>query len=193
MHKMNVLALASLLLFSVNNATAVGQDPKEIVYACHEMGHEFADVPMITSNIDLFVGLFNMNVQRTELQLKKANQEFKVALLKNVALIGAFVATKVTYNQGYNFLTESLGFTTYGFRSNIEKFVDSLTANFAWSVSIAAATFAGLNIHDAWKKRSELTKSLELDKEILAQLMEIKESMIEEEPASEEVVTEVAN
>src|SRR5437762_14088574 len=84
MNKLHVLVLTGLMFCGINNASMIGQDQREVLYTLHTLGQNFADVPMIIQNVDMFVGVVEMNIQVNEVRLKVANQKMKKTMLSNV-------------------------------------------------------------------------------------------------------------
>jgi len=185
MNKLHMLALVGLIISGVNNASMMGQEQREVLYTLNTLGQDFVNVPMITQNIDMFMGVLEMNIQVNEAQLKAANQKMKDALWKNAALLGAAVVSYMSFEKVYNALTNCLTYKTsssFPVR-DISKFASYTAAGGL----LASRVLVALNIHDAWKNRSELMDAIALDKEILAKLEEIKDSMsfLEENADSE--------
>jgi hypothetical protein len=190
MNKLHMLALVGLMLCASNKASIMGQEQREVLYTLHTLGQDFINVPMITQNIDMFMGVLEMNLQVNTAKLQDADQKIKKTILTNAALFaGAMFAGAV--------FAEAMIIT----RAGISKFASSINCNLAYhafvkdvllnggfSLGIATSVFNALNIHDAWKSRSELTEAIALDKEILGKLEEIKYSMsfIEENTDSAE-------
>lgn len=169
MNKINMLAVAGLMFFSAHNAFTMGKQEREILYALKKLGQDPAEVPMVTQNIDMFMGAFAMNIQINEADLVTANQKLKTALWKNAALFGGCIVSRQALN---HVLTYFLGHTREYFSAYF-----ILTQGVSGLGSAIGITWPVLNIHDAWKTRSVLVEALALDKEILAQLQEIKDSM----------------
>lgn len=178
MNKLHVLALTGLIVCGVNNAS-MGQEQREVLYALHTLGQNFADVPMVVQNIDMFAGVLEMNIQINEAKLQVADQKIKDTILTNAAIfVGAVVGrTAITDAMNrymkFNFKNLSLG---------------NLLSQSANALAWAGQMLIILNIHDAWKNRSALMEALALDKELLGKLEEIKGSVdfIEENTGSAE-------
>jgi hypothetical protein len=175
MNKLHMLALTGLMVSGINNASMMGQEQREVLYTLNKLGQDFVNVPMITQNIDMFMGVLEMNIQVNTAKLKTADKKMKDAFWKNATfLTGAWVTSFIMNN------VEILVFDNLP--SNIRRIVltkilsgfirDGISAGV-----FASKVFAGLNIYDAWKNRSELIEAIALDKEILGKLEEIKESM----------------
>ncbi|HSC24636.1 MAG TPA: hypothetical protein VLB80_00260 [Candidatus Babeliales bacterium] len=167
MNKLNALALAGLILSTVNSAFSMGNEQKEILYALHNFKQPFASVPMIAENIDMFIGIMGMSTQMTEQKLASANQKFKTALWKNGALFVGAVANEVMVDYTYNYL---------GLTKNIASL---LFLRGVYGLASIGEILVSLNIHNAWKTRESLREALALDKEILEELQELKMSLMQ--------------
>jgi hypothetical protein len=170
MNKLHVLALTGLVFCGINNAS-MGQEQREVLYALHTLGQNFADVPMIVQNIDMFAGVLEMNIQINEAKLKVANQKIKTTIMNSAAIIGGTLIGKLAF---FHVIDK------YMTKSWDDAFIFNLRNMLINSASICAwmgQWFTVLNIHDVWKNRSALMESLALDKEILSKLEEIKVSM----------------
>jgi hypothetical protein len=168
MNKLHVLALTGLVFCGVNNASMMGQEQREVLYALHTLGQNFADVPMIAQNIDMFTGVLEMNIQINEAKLKVANQKIKETILTNAAIIVGAMVTRAGISKFVSSINCDLAYRT---------FVKDMLLSADCSLAIATSVLNALNIHDVWKNRSALTEALVLDKEILSKLEEIKVSM----------------
>src|SRR5579863_7560107 len=102
MNKLHVLALTGLVFCGVSNASMMGQEQREVLYASHTLGQNFADVPMIAQNIDMFTGVLEMNIQINEAKLKAADQKIKDALWKNAALLGGIFLARTVSIAGFS-------------------------------------------------------------------------------------------
>lgn len=182
MNKMNMLALTGLMFFGANSTFAMGKQEREILYTLHELGQNIADVPMITENIDMFMGITAMNIQLTEVRLAAANKSFKKTLWKNAAVLGGILLAQNFSLVGLNNLRDGY-LASYNdnmfdlFHPIRLALIDGFIINDLLGLVTVGKVFAALNIHDAWKNRSALIEALALDKEILGQLQEIKDSM----------------
>lgn len=176
MNKMNMLIVAGLMFCGVNSAFSMGHEQREILYTLHDLGQDFADVPMVVQNVDMFHSIIAMNIQMTEAKLAAANTNFKKTLKQNAALFGACQVGKIILPLAMDNIKSSLD---YSLRNN-EAFrmsYNTLLYSVQGIAFVAGQLFVGLNVYDAWKKRSALIESLTLDQEILSQLQELKESL----------------
>lgn len=165
MNKLHMLALAGLMFSGINNASMMGQEQMQILYALHTFGQDYSQVPVIVQNIDMFYGVAEMSVQLKELELKNATKELKNVLLRNAALFAGTVVSKALFSK----FLQSMG-SNRAYSYDIKNLLNISS----YSLSTTMSVLNGLNIYDAWKKRSELVKALELDREILSKLQEIK-------------------
>ena len=62
MNKLHMLVLAGLIFCGVNNALAMGQEQMEVLHTLHALEQDFTQIPMIAQNIDMFMGVMEMNV-----------------------------------------------------------------------------------------------------------------------------------
>lgn len=175
MNKLHVLALTGLMVCGVHNVSAMGQEQREVLYALHTLGQNIADVPMIVQNIDMFMGVLEMNIQINEAKLKAANQKMKTTIMNSAAMfagtwISAFAMSNIEMFVFDNLPSKVRGALPTHILGNFIH--DGIGAGLCLSKVII-----GLNIHDAWKNRSALMEALALDKEILNTLEEIKVSM----------------
>lgn len=175
MNKLHMLVLTGLMVSGINNASMMGQEQREVLYTLHTLGQDFANVPMITQNIDMFMGVLEMNIQLNEIKLKHANQNIKDALLNSAALLGMATVSYMSFEAVHNVLVDCLSYrTTSSFPvRDIKKFASYTAAGGL----LASRVVVALNIHDAWKNRSALVEAIALDQEILSQLEEIKDSI----------------
>lgn len=172
MNKLHMLALAGLMLCGINKASIMGQEQREVLYTLHTLGQDFINVPMITQNIDMFMGVLEMNIQVNEAKLEDAGQKIKKSLWKNAVLIGCTALTHgfmvdLWLNKNWIILSDSAS------DKLVKKFILDVNA----TVFAAGRLLAGLGLYDAWKNRSALFQAIALDKEILGKLEEIKDSM----------------
>jgi hypothetical protein len=176
MNKINTLVLAGLMLCSANSALSMGKQEREILYTLHELGQNIADVPMITQNIDTFIGILEMNIQITEARLAAADQKFKKALWKNAALFGGCQVGKAIFTSAMDKIKASVSWRLRETNSFAVPY--TMLWNSVHGIAfMAGQMFVGLSLYDAWKNRSSLDESLALDRQILWQLIEIKDSM----------------
>ncbi len=179
MNKLHMLALVGLMLCASNKASIMGQEQREVLYTLHTLGQDFINVPMITQNIDMFMGVLEMNLQVNTAKLQDADQKIKKTILTNAALLTGVMVTRAGISQLASSINCNLAY---------HAFAKNVLLNGNLSLGIVTSVFNALNIHDAWKSRSELIEAIALDKEILSKLEEIKYSMssIEENTDSTE-------
>lgn len=182
MNKLHVLALTGLMLFGMNNASMMGQEQREVLYTLNILGQDFINIPMITQNIDMFMGVLEMNIQVNEAKLQDADQKIKKSLYKNAVIVGCTALTHAFMmdfwlNKNWIILSDSAS----------NRVLKKLILDVSATVFVSGRLLAGLGLYDAWNKRSELIEAIALDKEILGKLEEIKDSMsfLEENADSE--------
>jgi hypothetical protein len=190
MNKLHVLALTGLMVSGINNASMMGQEQREVLYTLNTLGQDFANVPMISQNIDMFKGVLEMNIQVNTAKLQDANQKIKNALLKNAALLGGVLLVYNVSREGFMLSLGSvqcfdINTATPNRLNMLYVFAGSLVNIGIRNILDAAKMFAAFNIYDAWKSRSALVEAIALDKEILSKLEEIDASMdfLAESPA----------
>ena len=191
MNKMNMFVLAGLMLCGVNSAFSMGHEQREILYTLHDLGQDFADVPMVVQNVDMFHSIIAMNIQMTEAKLAAANANFKKTLKQNAALFGVCHVGKKIFASAMNNIKGSMPWhltTTNSFTQSYSALWNSVHE----IAFIAGQLFVALNVHDAWKKRSALTEALALDQEILSQLQELKDSLDQNAEPAEKFLLESA-
>jgi hypothetical protein len=176
MNKTNMLVLAGLILFSAHSAFTMGKQEREILYTLHELGQNIADVPMITQNIDMFIGVLEMNIQITEARLAAANEKFKKTLWKNAALFGGCQVGKAIFITAMEKIKDSVSWRLR--QTNSFAVPYTILWNSVHGIAfMAGSMFVTLHIYDEWKNISAFNESLALDRQILWQLIEIKDSM----------------
>ena len=191
MNKMNMLVLAGLMLCGANSAFSMGHEQREILYTLHDLGQDFADVPMVVQNVDMFHSIIAMNIQMTEAKLAAANTNFKKTLKQNAALFGACQVGKTIFGLAMDNIKSSTPWHLVKTNSFTLSY-NALWHNVHGIAFIVGNLFVALNVHDAWKKRSALTESLALDQEILAQLQELKDSLDQSSEPAENFLLESA-
>jgi len=187
MNKLHMLALVGLMFSGVNNASVMGQEQMEVLYTLDALEQDPAQVPMIVQNIDMFMGVTEMNIQLKEINVKTVTKELKAALWKNAALLGGIILTQhisgmILYNIRDGYLVTSPSEIDLLHQTSLIV-QDNFALNNLLGLGLVGKVFAALNIHGAWKKRSELMQALALDKEILSKLQEIKDSIDSSMPA----------
>ena len=191
MNKMNMFVLAGLMFCGVNSAFSMGHEQREILYTLHDLGQDFADVPMVVQNVDMFHSIIAMNIQMTEAKLAAANANFKKTLKHNAALFVGIQVGKELFYLAARKIRDSVDY----YSRNREAFVMpyNMCVNSVQGIGfIVGSLFVGLNVYDAWKKRSALTEALTLDQEILAQLQELKDSLDQSSEPAENFLLESA-
>jgi len=172
----NMMILASLVICSIyGTVISFNQEQREILYALDELDQDFASVPMITENIDMFIGVFHMNMQMTEKKLLVAEKARNKALLYAIAaavgnscvnVIGNMIGSQIRYSG-----TGAISHTILG---NLDDLFRSLVRNGA---SVVTSFYAVTSLYDAFKAYNTLKESLELDAKIMDKLQDLRVSL----------------
>ena len=82
------MILAALLMVNVcGSIVALNEEPRAILYALDDLGQNLSSVSMIAENIDMYIGMLQMNMRIIKAQLKKANDETKKALWNGAMMV----------------------------------------------------------------------------------------------------------
>lgn len=165
---------SAFLIFSVaTTALPIYEQERDIVYTMHTLEQDLADVPMVKQNIDMFIGVFQMNSQLLEKKLAIAHQKAKKALwTKGGVLVGATLGA-VLYSEIYTYL---MGQLPYKYQKLINiRIMDKSILALIYAAAGAIKFHFGLDAFNAFKKRNALKEALALDQEILEQLLTIKD------------------
>lgn len=160
--KRSMLLLLSLISYNAQSL-ALGEEQREILYTLYEMGQDFASVPMIAQNIDMFIGVIEMEVQILTRKLNSIEQEFRSSLLYGLGWAGLHGIGTILTELGLHQLSpyiHNLG------RSGIRM-------SLATGSTMTSVYFAS-HIYGASKERGRLVKLLELNKAVLEKLEEVK-------------------
>ncbi len=168
MNKLHMLALTGLMFSGINNASMMGQEQREVLYTLHTLGQDFANVPMITQNSDMFKGVLEMNIQVNSAKLQDANENIKKTILTGLAIIAGAMVTRAGIAKFVSSINCDLAYRS---------FVKDMLLSVDCSLAIGSSVFNALNLHDVWKHKSALVEAIALDKEILSKLEEIDTSM----------------
>lgn len=166
---MNKLLLAGLMVFSVNSVFAMGTQEREMLYTLNTLEQDFAQVSMITQNIDMFMSVLEMNINLNEARLINENLNLATIFQQSVVLFIGGLVGKVAFTGLVDKCvkpTENL----FSLRNIL------IQGSYALGGAIGI-TWPTLSIHDAWKTRSALIEALARDKEILAKLQAIQAGM----------------
>jgi hypothetical protein len=191
MNKMNMLIVAGLMFCGINSAFSMGHEQREILYTLHDLGQDFADVPMVVQNIDMFHSIIAMNIQMTEAKLAAANKSFKKTLKHNAALFAGCQVGTTIFLWAIDSIKRSMPWRLKELNSFVMSY-STLLSSVRGIGFVAGQLFVGLNVYDAWKKRSALQDALALDQEILAQLQELKDSLDQNTEPAEKFLLESA-
>ena len=177
MFNKNILLAAGLLFSTVATILPVGEQEREIIYTIHELGQDFAQIPMVVQNIDAFIGIFQMNIEMTEAKLAIAAQKAKKSLINNVAAIAAVGIARAGLYIGMCWARDAVSWETK--KAIFDRGIHALIETPCSFLMGATYFYYALNIHDAYKAKNALAETLALDKEILEKLIEIKELLVE--------------
>ena len=171
----NMAILISLLITGISGtALSFNQEQREILYTLDELEQNFASVPMITENIDMFIGIMQMNIQMTEKRLLVAQKAREKALLTGVAAVAVALGVRAGWNWSNRSLIKPLiSKLSYNFARKSEELSFQLFAGMVSMYNICV----GMHIYDAFKAHNGLESSLALDKKVLAKLEDVKESL----------------
>lgn len=170
------MILASLVICSVyGTAVSFNQEYKDILYALDELDQDFASVPMITENINMFIGVVHMNMQMTEKKLLAATKARNKALLYAVAATVGNAGVLVVVNMiGNKIRYSNTSLVSHAMLSNMDDLFRSLVRSAASAVT---SFYAVASIYDAFKAYNTLKESLELDAKIMDKLQDLRESL----------------
>ena len=145
---------------------------REVIYDLHDLGKDFSSIPMITENIDMFVGIFEMNIEINENKLKNAKELMNSALINSVKNIGAaWFASALVAGASMIVINKS--------DNNDMVLVCAMPLNLGlYGVRIFSYFHSVMKIYEAFKVKDTLQKSIALDMEILGKLKAVKEAEI---------------
>jgi hypothetical protein len=157
----NILLTTGLMFSVVSTTLPIYEQEREALYALHTLEQDFADVPMVKQNVDMFISVFQMNTQLLEKKLAIANQKAKNSVLFcGAGLVGAALCT-VFFDQ----------ISSDVVKKQLSRMVLVLGYGFAGVMK----GYPVLDTFNAFKERNALKEALALDQEILEQLVTIKE------------------
>jgi hypothetical protein len=173
MNKKMLLAIVCALGLA-GTALALNNEHREVLYALDQLGQDFSSVSMIDKeNIDMFIGIFHMEIKIAESKLKNASSIQKKALRNAIAIPAIGGAVRI--------LIEMLALKAKGIDVHTLKSAAGVLTNFMYFFNfysfIASSSYYGYKLHDACKAKNELEESLARDKKILRKLQELKESL----------------
>lgn len=176
MNKKNMILAVGLMFSVATTALPIYEQEREVLYAMHTIGQDFADAGFVKQNVDMFISIFQMNSQLLEKKLAVANQKAKKALLTNGALIAGATLAKIVTNTSLAYVLDQIymssSCTTYrAFADNISILIDKTT----FGLLGVGKIYAAVSLFDVFKERSALKEALAIDQEILEQLEAIKD------------------
>ena len=180
--------LSALLFYGINTSYAIGEEQREILYTLYEMQQDFASVPMITQNIDMWIGMVEMEIQVLNRKLTAINKELRATIIYGLGWAGVSSLVRALVAKGstiispyYPSMQDYLGFAVNN---------TNLAIN---SIYLMGNVYCGMSFYDAIKERSRLMKLLQLNKAVLEQLEEVKYSNLQNsQPAPDAVSAETA-
>ena len=158
----NTIIMAGLLVATVNGLFGINrQDSKDVLYACHELGHDFPSERLIVDNIDMLIQDLEWQIKLNEAGLSQAQKKAHKAFVGGIILYCGMVMARPF---GFAMLRSIPGFAaTYPrLREGI--------AHLMYVPSGLYSVYKGVDIWNAYATKAELEKSLALDREILAKL-----------------------
>lgn len=182
MNKKNMMLVAGLMLSVATAMPSIGKQEREVVYTLKTLGRDLSQEAIIMQNIDMFIPLFEMSSQIKESKLQPIS--VKSTLAKSAAAIGGIIATRELVPSGIEAMRK-MCFGRYLYETpQAIRYMQDCLGLFTSYICTIAATCTALNLYDTFKTNNELQKSLALDKEILAELVAIKESMVSQVSAA---------
>lgn len=167
----NTIIMAGLLVATVNGLFGINmQDPKDVLYACQELGHDFASERLIVDNIDMLVDGLEWQIQLNEARLSQVQKKARKALLSGVVLYAGMVLSRPLVLR-----VMSRGLVGHGLVGH--SLLKELIAHLSYVPSGLYSVYAGLDIWNAYAAKTELEESLALDREILAKLQAVRSSI----------------
>jgi hypothetical protein len=172
----NMVILTGLLVSSFfSTALSFNQEQREVLYTLDDLEQNFASVPMITENIDMFIGIVQTNIQITEKKLIVAQKTREKAALTVAAALAISLGVRAGLNWGNGYLIQSL-ITRLSY--NFARKYEALSLQALASVFMVSNMCVGMHMYDALKAYNELEILLALDKKILTKLEDVKESLL---------------
>ena len=162
--KRSMLLLLSLISYNAQSL-ALGEEQREILYTLYEMGQDFASVPMIAQNIDMFIGVIEMEIQLLQRKLLIEDQKVKNAFIQGFGVAG--IAGLIQFAQAKYF--PNCNFNVAYLRD-----LTALTRCITNTLATIASSYSGISIFDTIKNRNSSRASLELNKAVLEKLEEVK-------------------
>ena len=183
MNKKNMIFAASLILSIVTTALPLGEQERGALYDLRAAGHDLRTIGLNSQNVEMFIQLFGMNIEKLEKELEAANSVINSSLIQAGALLGGGQLVVSSLHELSNHAKTS----RFG-RNKSDQVVDfglSYGLNVLYSLKTMGSIWSVLNVYDAYKAKKSLTAALALDKEIIAQLLDLKDSLsMSDQPAA---------
>lgn len=171
MNRMMILAafLASALCAPI---MALNEEQREILYTLSDLGQSFDSVPMIAENVEMFIGMLQMNMQITKAKMKNATSKKNKALFSAAGIV---VTTGLLRGLVTAIITDLLPREwKHGFNCAL---VVCSAGNVVQSAANLVSAYSVFATYDAFKAKNELEASLARDKKILRKLEELRSSL----------------
>jgi hypothetical protein len=171
---MKNIVLATGLLFSVTATTLpIYEQEREVLYAMHTVGQDFAGVSFVKDNVDMFISVFKIHADLLEAKLAVANQKAKKALWTvGGVLVGTFSGSALLACGCHDFRDQLSYSRKYGLSLSVAA---SCISGLGTVCATAIRLHFGLDCYNAFKERNALKEALALDQEILEELITVKE------------------
>lgn len=171
-----MVVLTGLLVSSFfGTALSFNQEQREVLYTLDDLEQNFASVPMITENIDMFIGIVQTNIQITEKKLLVAQKTREKAALTVAAALAISLGVRAGLNWGNGYLIKLL---KNAFDYNFARTFESLSFQALASIFTVSNICVGMHMYDALKAYNELEILLALDKKILTKLEDVKKTLL---------------
>src|SRR5947207_2619279 len=151
MMKNTMFLMAGLMVSVATTALSVGEQERGILYSLRELGQDFTTVPMIRQNVDMFIGIFELNYKLLEAKLQVADKKVKSSLVKNTALTGAAIVFRALLLQ--------FGYMLHGSFDKTKPYMvmaEGLSRQMIYSVTssiLMSHVWTAVNMYDVFKER----------------------------------------
>lgn len=175
MNKKNMIFAASLMLSIATTALPLGEQERGALYDLRAAGHDLRTIGLNSQNVEMFIQLFGMNIEKLEKELEATNNQMNSSLIQAGALLGGSSLLIVGAHELIKY-SKSFG---------VIKSVQEYSLNFVYQLRHVVSVWSVLNVYDAYKAKNALNDALVLDKEIIAQLLDLKDSLsMSDQPAA---------
>jgi hypothetical protein len=189
----NTILLAGLCILSTVNIFSFNEEQRDILYALHLLNQDYASVSMIAENIDMFIGIIQMNVQMNQKKFEHATSKRNMTFAGTAVAIGtssvaALVVTETIECCLKKMASEGLSHSQFRWLRSV--FNVPLTV-----IPTLIRMYSAYAIYDTVKAKNRLEESIALDQEILAKLEELKYSLpqaAQEEASGKDLLKKLA-